>query len=192
MGDPRRRFPNKYVSLEHPWRRDRLEREYILVGEYGLKNKKEIWRLKYIIKKYRRMMRELRSTHDEERKKEIMGYLKNAVGKYGLLGPDDPIDKVLDLTEEDLLKRRLQTLVYMKGLARTIHQARQFIVHGHVRVAGRRVRSPGYLVPVELEDKITVDEKVKPLIEGVTSPTSIGTERIMSLLESRERRWRRY
>ena len=53
-----------------------------------------------------------------------------------------------------MLERRLQTIVWKKGLARTIYQARQLIVHGHIAIAGRRVTSPGYLVSREEEDRI--------------------------------------
>ncbi|MCQ4335807.1 MAG: 30S ribosomal protein S4, partial [Sulfolobales archaeon] len=49
---------------------------------------------------------------------------------------------------------RLQTIVFKKGLARTIHQARQLIVHGHIAIGGRRVTSPGYIVKKSEEDLI--------------------------------------
>ena len=61
---------------------------------------------------------------------------------------------MLGLTVRDVLERRLQTLVYKKGLALSIYHARQLIVHGHIAINGRRVRSPGYLVSREEEDKI--------------------------------------
>lgn len=54
----------------------------------------------------------------------------------------------------DILERRLQTIVYRKGLARTIHQARQLITHKKIEVGGRIVSAPGYLVQREEEDKI--------------------------------------
>jgi small subunit ribosomal protein S4 len=37
--------------------------------------------------------------------------------------------------------------VHKQGLANTVRQARQFIVHGHIMVGGRKVTVPGYLVP---------------------------------------------
>jgi len=66
------------------------------------------------------------------------------------------LDDVLGLTAENVLERRLQTLVYRKGLAKTLHQARQMVVHGHIAINGRRVTSPGYLVPRDEEDKIEI------------------------------------
>jgi len=45
-------------------------------------------------------------------------------------------------------------MVYRKGLATTVYQARQLVVHGHIAIRGRRVTSPGYLVPRDEEDSI--------------------------------------
>mgnify|MGYP000312403668 CR=1 FL=1 len=64
------------------------------------------------------------------------------------------LDSILSLTVRDVLERRLQTIVYKKGLASSIYHARQLIVHGHIAINGRRVRSPGYLVSIDEEDKI--------------------------------------
>jgi small subunit ribosomal protein S4 len=70
--------------------------------------------------------------------------------------PNVPLDRILSLDVRAVLERRLQTMVYRVGLAKSIHHARQLIVHGHVLVAGRRMTSPGFLVPRELEDKISL------------------------------------
>ena len=43
-----------------------------------------------------------------------------------------------------LLERRLDAVVLRSGLARTIYQARQFVVHRHITVNGRRVDKPSY------------------------------------------------
>ncbi|MEM0457523.1 MAG: 30S ribosomal protein S4, partial [Sulfolobales archaeon] len=64
------------------------------------------------------------------------------------------LDDILNLTVSDVLERRLQTLVYRKGLSKSIHHARQLIVHGHIAIGGRRVTSPGYLVSRDEEDLI--------------------------------------
>jgi small subunit ribosomal protein S4 len=64
---------------------------------------------------------------------------------------------VLALDVTDLLERRLQTVVYRSGLANTVKQARQFVVHGHVAIGNRRVRTPAYTVEVEEEDDIGYD-----------------------------------
>ena len=56
------------------------------------------------------------------------------------------IDDILSLKVQTQLERRLQTIVYRKGLARSPKQARQLITHGHIAIAGRRVNIPGYHV----------------------------------------------
>jgi small subunit ribosomal protein S4 len=80
----------------------------------------------------------------------------------GVLGEGAMLDDVLDLSTENILERRLQTLVWRKGFAKTPYMARQLIVHGKVRVAGRRIRQPGYLVPVEEEGLIECLIEVEP------------------------------
>ena len=74
----------------------------------------------------------------------------------GLLHENATIDDVLGIKVEDVLERRLQTIIYRKGFAKTPYQARQFVVHGHVLIGGRRVTSPGYLVGRDEEEQIEV------------------------------------
>jgi small subunit ribosomal protein S4 len=45
-----------------------------------------------------------------------------------------------------LLERRLDAVVYRAKFVATVFAARQFINHGHIRVNGRRVNIPSYLV----------------------------------------------
>jgi small subunit ribosomal protein S4 len=47
-----------------------------------------------------------------------------------------------------LLERRLDSVVLNSGLAHSRANARQMIVHGHIRVNGRRVTAPGQLLKV--------------------------------------------
>lgn len=44
------------------------------------------------------------------------------------------------------LERRLDALVLRSGLARTVYQARQSVVHGHIEVNGAKVDRPSYRV----------------------------------------------
>ncbi|MCS7120492.1 MAG: 30S ribosomal protein S4 [Nitrososphaerota archaeon] len=152
MGDPRRQ-KKKYESPRFPWRSDVLEAELRLLGEYGLRNKVELWRHKTMLSKIRGIARSLLSMPPSERAAReslLLGRLK----KLGILSEESVLDNVLDLTVEDILERRLQTLVLRKGLAKTIYQARQLIVHGHIAIGDKKVFSPGYLVPKVEEEKI--------------------------------------
>ncbi|WP_457613753.1 30S ribosomal protein S4 [Methanocaldococcus sp.] len=154
MGDPRRRFKKSYETPNHPWIKDRIEREKELCKKYGLRRKREVWKAETILRKYRRQARRLISDRTEQGAKEAV-QLFNVLRKYGILKIENPtLDDVLSLTVEDILERRLQTLVFRKGLARTPRQARQLIIHRHIAVDGRVVTSPSYMVSVEEEDKI--------------------------------------
>ncbi len=152
MGDPKRPR-KKYKTPRHPWRADVLKAELELMGLYGLRNKRELWRAKTMVSNFRRIARSLLSQPPEVRK-EREAELLNKLYRLGLLDKDAVLDDVLDLKVEDLLERRLQTLVWRKGLAKTPYQARQLIVHGHIAIAGRKVYSPGYLVKREEEGLI--------------------------------------
>jgi len=98
-------------------------------------------------------------TGDKQAEKEREQLLRR-LGRLGLLPLDGTtLDDVLALDVEAILSRRLQTLTFLKGLAFTPRQARQFIVHGHVSVGGRRVTIPGVLVSRTEENVIAYDER---------------------------------
>ena len=153
MGDPRKQR-KKFETPRFPWRTDVLEKELKLLGQYGLRNKREIWRHKTLLSKHRGIARSLLGLSVEERRKPEKQLLSR-LDRLGILPETAALDDVLVLSLEDILERRLQTLVFQKGLAKSIHQARQLITHGHVAIAGRRVSSPSYLVLKEEEAKIT-------------------------------------
>ncbi|RJS84721.1 30S ribosomal protein S4 [Candidatus Bathyarchaeota archaeon] len=152
MGDPKKP-KKKYETPRFPWRSDVLESEIRLLGEYGLRNKRELWRCKTMLSKFRGIARSLFGMSSSKRK-ILEAQLLNKLKRMGILSDNAVLDDVLDLTVESILERRLQTLVFKKGLAKTIHQARQLIVHGHIAIDGRKVFSPGYLVLKDEEDKI--------------------------------------
>jgi small subunit ribosomal protein S4 len=79
--------------------------------------------------------------------------------KTGILNETAALDDVLDLTQENILERRLQTIVFRKGLSKTIHQARQLITHGHIAVGDRRVTVPSYIVTTQEEKQINYAPK---------------------------------
>ncbi len=156
MGDPKfaRR---KYKTPSHPWQGERILAENELVKKYGLKNKKEIWRAQSYLGSFREQARRLvarRRAGEAQANKEMLALLAR-LERIGILPSNSDLDDILGLGVEEVLGRRLQTLVYMKGLANSAKQARQFIVHGHVAIDGRKVTVPGYIVKVTEEDVIT-------------------------------------
>ncbi|MGQ9624609.1 MAG: 30S ribosomal protein S4 [Candidatus Bathycorpusculaceae bacterium] len=152
MGDPKKQR-KKYETPRFPWRTDVLREELRLLGQYGLRNKHELWRHETMLSKFRGNARSLIGKMPEERRKmerELLSRLK----KLGILHETAVLDDVLDLTIEDILERRLQTVVFRKGLAKTVHQARQLITHGHIAIGNQRVTVPSYLVSKDEEDKV--------------------------------------
>ena len=152
MGDPKKQR-KKYETPRFRWRKDTLQEELKLLGQYGLRNKHELWRHKTMLSKTRGIARSLIGKMPEERAKmenELLARLK----KLGILEETAVLDNVLDLSIEDLLERRLQTIVFRKGLTRTIFQSRQLITHGHVNIGNRRVTVPSYLVSKEEENQV--------------------------------------
>ncbi|MBS7624635.1 30S ribosomal protein S4 [Candidatus Bathyarchaeota archaeon] len=153
MGDPKKP-KKKYESPRFPWRSDILQNELVLLGQYGLRNKRELWRAKTMLSKIRGIARSLLGMSAEKRVK-LETQLLNKLKRLGMLPENAVLDDVLDMTVENILERRLQTIVFRKGLAKTIYQARQLIVHGHIAVNGRVVYSPGYLVKRDEEEHVT-------------------------------------
>jgi len=153
MGDPKKPR-KKWEGPFHPWKKEILMEELELVGRYGLRNKRELWIAKTMLRKIRASARRLLALPPEARAKEEKALLERLYRMGILPSPDVPLDEVLNLTVENILERRLQTLVYKKGLAKSLYHARQLIVHGHIAINGVRVTSPGYLVSREEEDLI--------------------------------------
>lgn len=140
----------KYETPPRPWNKERIEAEKVLTKNFGLKKKQEIYRAQSILRKYRRLARELTAKSDKEKEKIVIEKLI----KLGLLNEEATLDDILGLTVENILDRRLQTIVLKKSLANTIKHARQLIVHRHVLIGEKKITYPSYLVPREEEDKI--------------------------------------
>jgi len=159
MGSPKK-LRKKYNTPSHLWEKGRIEEENRLQKEYGLKNKREIWKEKTKLKKYRQQARELVGLSGEERK-TAENVLINKLQRLGVLKEGAGLDEILSLKIEDLLSRRLQTIVWKKALALTAKQARQFIVHGHISLKGQKVTAPG--MTIKLEEEKEVDWYGKPI-----------------------------
>ncbi len=163
MGDPRR-SRKKYKKPKRLWDEKRIAEESKLRREYGLKATRELWIATEELRRVRREARKLLALGEEERKrgeKKILDKLER------LNISANSLDDILSLTVRDFLERRLQTLVYRKGLAKTPKQARQLIVHGFIAIDGVKQVSPGRLVRRDEEDKISYYKKIdlEPKVE---------------------------
>lgn len=152
MGDPKKQR-KKYATPRFPWRTDVLQSELKLQGQYGLRNKRELWRHKTEISRFREIARSLLGMPAEQRER-MEKQLLERLNRLGILPETAVLDDVLDLTIEDILERRLQSIVFSKGLSKSIFQARQLITHGHIAIEGKRIPTPSYLVLRDEEARI--------------------------------------
>lgn len=139
-----------------PFEKERLDGELRLVGEYGLRCKREIWRVQYALAKLRKAARTLLTLDVNDPKRIFEGAaLLRRMNRYGLLSDDEmELDAVLQLTTQKLLERRLQTAVYKQGLAKSIHHARVLIRQRHIRVGNQLVNVPSFNVRTASEKHI--------------------------------------
>jgi small subunit ribosomal protein S4 len=163
MGDPHKQR-KKYVRPTHLWRLSRIEEENELINKYGLKNKREIWQARAAIARVRHEAIQLLARSGEEAEKERTELVERLM-KTGLI-KSNALEAILALTVEDMLERRLQTIVYRKGIAHTPKQARQLIVHGQIIVGKNAVSVPKYPVKPSEENSIRLKEGVKLPVSG--------------------------
>lgn len=147
MGHPKKQR-RRYSTPAHMYKGREGEKE--LVKAYGLKNARELWKAKSEVARIRGLARRLLATPDEKTEKDLLGRLV----RTGLVPKGAKLEDVLDLTVENILDRRLQTVAYKKSLTISIKQARQEIVHGHIAVNGQRMTAPGHLTTLEEAESV--------------------------------------
>ena len=169
MGDPRK-SRKMFHRPRRIWSTDQLSAELYIMGSYGLRNKRELWKAQTEMARIRNQARALLSSTAEvraEKEKRLLNFLL----RLGLVKEGATLDDILGLKVEDLLERRLQTIVMKKAGAKSPYQARQIVSHGHVSIGNRKVNIPGYIVKTDEEAGILLHIEVnKPAAEA--SPAS--------------------
>jgi len=160
MGDPRKakKTFNRPRSI---WTTDQISSELYVVGSYGLRNKRELWKAQTEIARIRNQARSLLSLPIEvrhEKETKLLNYLS----RLGLVTSSSTLDDILNLKIEDILERRLQTVVMKRSSLKSPYQARQIVVHGHVSIGNRKINLPGYLVKKDEESEILVHLALTP------------------------------
>ncbi len=132
---PRVNCSKTYKVPRRPFVAERLDQELKLAGEYGLRNKREIYRIGYALSNIRRAARELLTLDEKNSRRLFEGNaLIRKLIRIGVLDETKAkLDYVLGLKIEDFLERRLQTQVFKLGLAKSIHHARVLIRQRHIR-----------------------------------------------------------
>jgi small subunit ribosomal protein S4 len=152
LGDPKK-ARKQFSRPRSPWRADQLAQELYLLGTFGLRNKRELWKAQTQLSSVRKQARILLAATQAVREREEKKLL-DSLRKKGLVGEAATLDDILSLTVEDMLARRLQSMVFKKGMALSPLHSRQLIVHGHVAIGGRVITVPGYEVGAEQEGVI--------------------------------------
>jgi len=151
----------KYSRPRKPFDGPRITEENEIRKEYGLKNKKEIWRAEALVGKMRLGAKRLTTASIDEQEKFIETLKRRGLNV-------STIAEVLGLTKKDLMNRRLQTIVSRK-FAVPMKKSRQLITHKKVSVKGSVVNIPSYIVFADEEDKIKMaapKEKVNKKVES--------------------------
>ncbi|MFA5764498.1 MAG: 30S ribosomal protein S4 [archaeon] len=146
----------KYSRPRKPFDKARITEEDLLREEYGLKNKREIWKAEAAIRRIRNLAKQL-ITRPEEEKTAFTKKLQ----KKGFNVTN--ISEALALKKEDWLKRRLQTIVFSRKLTNTPKQARQLVAHKHVSIGDQVINIPSYQVSLEEEPLVRLNIVLKTL-----------------------------
>ncbi|GMM29225.1 ribosomal 40S subunit protein S9B [Martiniozyma asiatica (nom. inval.)] len=151
-----RNHSKTYSVPKRPFETARLDGELKLAGEYGLKNKHEIYRVGYQLSKLRRAARDLLTRDEKDPKRLFEGNaLIRRLVRIGVLSEDKmKLDYVLSLKIEDFLERRLQTQVFKLGLAKSVHHARVLISQRHIAVGKQIVSIPSFMVRLDSQKHI--------------------------------------
>lgn len=152
------------------WTTDQLNAELYVMGSYGLRNKRELWKAQTEVARIRNQARALLALSSEarsEKEKRLLSFLN----RLGLVKEDATLDDILNLKVEDLLERRLQTIIMKKSGTKSPYQARQIVSHGHVSIGNRKVNIPGYLVRTDEEPQILLHVEL-PSAAAAAQPAS--------------------
>lgn len=148
-----KKLKKQYETPNRAWDEERIESEDRLREEYGLKNKKEIYKAYSELRGLRRQARNLIGSENPEQEKAVL----EKANRLGLVPSDAKLEDLLTIQVEDILQRRLQSAVMRRGHAETPLEARQLVTHGHVKIDGRKVSVPGKLLTQEEEKNLEID-----------------------------------
>lgn len=106
-------------------------------------------------------------------KQKLKGYYGNISERQFRRYYSEAVRRKGDTSENliGLLERRLDAAVYRMRFVPTVFAARQFVNHGHIKVNGRRVNIPSYLL--KDGDVVEVKENSREIImvlEAIESP----------------------
>jgi len=156
------------VVPRRPFEKERLDNELQIIGKYGLKNKREVWRVQLTLARLRKAARELLTLdeHDERRVFEGAALMRRCF-RLGLLNEsENKLDYILGLTIPKFMERRIQTVILRNNMnTRSIHHARVLVKQRHIRVGKNLVNVPSFMVRVDREKQIDY-ASTSPFVNG--------------------------
>nr|AGV54486.1 40S ribosomal protein S9-2-like protein [Phaseolus vulgaris] len=142
-----RNYGKTFKKPRRPYEKERLDAELKLVGEYGLRCKRELWRVQYALSRIRNNARNLLTLDEKNPRRIFEGEaLLRRMFRYGLPRRDPEQTRLRPRTHCRELPRasppdpRLQS-----GMAKSIHHARVLIKQRHIRVGRQVVNIPSFL-----------------------------------------------
>ncbi len=173
MGDPK--YPRRvWRKPKRPLNYELKMEELKTLGTFGLRTKRELWKAHTELSRVRHQARSLLALRQEVRA-EKEPILMKSLARIGVVSSDATLDDVLNLKVNDLLSRRLQTIVSTKLGFKTPYQARQAVIHGHIMIGERKIDIPSYTVPVEEENNIhfAPESKIPEMLEKTKSEPKV-------------------
>ena len=73
MGKSYRNYSKTSKTPRRPYEKERLDSELILIGKFGLKNKRELWRVQLSLAKIRKAARELLTLEEKDPRRLFEG-----------------------------------------------------------------------------------------------------------------------
>ena len=190
MGDPK--FSrSKTQTPTHPWRQARIDEEHALKEKYGLKNTggmREIWRERTSLRRYRNQAMKLigrvdtSEGHFAKEKEQLISSLT----RKGLLPEGASVGDVLQIDIDQMLSRRLQSVVYRRGLAPTMRSSRQLIMHGHISIGEQKMTVPGYHILKEEEELLQYNSNSPFIDENSVFRQELERFRVVETEDERE------
>ena len=190
MGDPK--FSrSKTQTPTHPWRQARIDEEHALKEKYGLKKTggmREIWRERTSLRRYRNQAMKLigrvdtSEGHFAKEKEQLISSLT----RKGLLPEGASVGDVLQIDIDQMLSRRLQSVVYRRGLAPTMRSSRQLIMHGHISIGEQKMTVPGYHILKEEEELLQYNSNSPFIDENSVFRQELERFRVVETEDERE------
>jgi len=173
MGDPK--YPRRvWKKPKRPLNYELKMEELKTLGTFGLRTKRELWKTNTELSRIRHQARSLLALRQDVRD-EKEPILMKSLARIGLVSSDATLDDVLNLNVDNLLSRRLQTIVSKKLGFKTPYQARQAVIHGHIMIGDRKIDIPSYTVTVGEEDSVhfAPESKIPEMLEKTKSEPEV-------------------